>query len=48
MAREILKGLTLLMLVVGLALVSAVAANGQQNTPGNYSCSDSIVVQRLR
>jgi hypothetical protein len=29
MARQILKGLTMLMLVVGLALVSAVAVNGQ-------------------
>lgn len=29
MARQILKGLTMLMLVVGLALASAVAANGQ-------------------
>jgi hypothetical protein len=29
MARQILKGLAMLMLIVGLALVSAVAANGQ-------------------
>jgi len=29
MARQILKGLTMLMLVLGLALVSAVVANGQ-------------------
>jgi len=29
MARQILKGLTMLMLVAGLTLASAVAANGQ-------------------
>ena len=31
MARQILKGLTMLMLVIGLALASAVAVNGQAN-----------------
>jgi len=31
MARQILKGLTMLMLVIGLTLASAVAANGQTN-----------------
>ncbi len=31
MARQILKGLTMLMMIVGLALVTAAVANGQAN-----------------